>query len=531
MKTEKILAEMQAEAGPTARKKSLEKALTNYLTIIPQYMCRGVDLLRLGQDGVPIPKRKIRCDLIGRYGNPQKYWFDWLHQHYPLFEEISKGYKHRNQKYGELTMVKPLNFTQEQLLQIESSLSNDEFMEIHYPEIYEQEKVADLFYWTPIDLESLKAFIASNRATARTNQNKTEVLDRNLKDAERILRVAEIMRKEVGSALLPQRINESAFGRMYLKGINLQTVRKEVRHAALGKCKEYDLENSVFAWKYDIARQIDPDAHFPATLEYLDRKDAIRKTITQAVFGNTRDYGTIKQAITAIGFGASKTNSCWLTAEGTWCQSSLREIIYSPEKLALFVNHSWVAEFLQEQQTMTKIIYDTFKDEPGLQNIKEILSPNGQPNKNKTISYLYQHAERRMMETLMDIAKEHRVLLLCHDAFYTKTPAPLLEMRAALRDYGEFGKIKELGHNAWTFNDTVSHIEHIREEERRAAEHYRSQGLPALTDEQIDRKIDWKLNRHRRVMNEDYATENGREFDNGLRRTSEYAIELDPFYN
>jgi hypothetical protein len=176
------------------------------------------------------------------------------------------------------------------------------------------------------------------------------------------------------------------------------------------------------------------------------------------------------------------------------------------------------------------LIYDTFKDEPGLKFIKEILSPNGQPNKNKTISYLYQHAERQMMETLMQVAKEHRVLLLCHDAFYTKTPAPLLEMRSALRAFGEFGKIKELGHNAWSFNNTALHIEHIREEEGRAAEHYRSQGFPALTDEQIDRKIDWKLNRHRAVMNENYVNENGRDFDNGFRKNfAEYDPELDPF--
>jgi len=519
MEIEKIVAQMMAHAGPNAREKSVRKSLDNYLTRIPQYMCRGVDLLRNGQGGVPIPKRKIRCDLIGRYGKPQKFWFDWLHEHYPLFEEISIGYKHKNQKYGELTMVRPLNFTQEQLLQIESSLSDDEFMEIHYPEFYEQEKVVDLFYWTPVDLESLGAFIQGNKATARSSNKLAEVLDRNLKDAERILRVAEIMKTQHGSAGLPQRINESAFGRMYLKGINLQTVRKEVRHAALGKCKEYDLENSVFAWKYDLAKKLNPDAKFPATLEYIDRKAAIRKKIAQEVFGQGTDYGTIKQAITAIGFGASKTNSCWMTQEGTWRQSSLREIIYSPERLKAFVDNSWVKEFLEEQQTMTRIIYDAVKELPELQSIKEILSPNGLLNRNKTISYLYQHAERAMMDKLMEICREHQVLLLCHDAFYTKKPAPLQEMRSALRNFGEFGKIKELGHNAWTFNHLTAHFDHIRSEELKAAEFFRNQGLPALTEKQIEAKMRWKENKHRTIMRENYSSEQGRDYDNGYRDT------------
>lgn len=525
---DQIINEMMLEAGPNSREKNIRLSLENYLTKIPQYMCRGIDLLRDGQDGVPIPKRKIRCELIGRYGKPQKYWFDWLHQHYPLFEEISLGYRHKNQKYGELTMVKPLNFSQEQLLEIESSLTDQEFMEIHYLEIFENDKSANLFYWTLIDLESLQAFINGNKITDRSNAKISAVLDRNLKDAERILRVAKIIKENFGYAALPQRINESEFGRMYLKGINLQTVRKEVRHAALGKCKEYDLENSVFAWKYDTAKKISPNSKFPATLEYIDYKKAIRKKVADQVFGLGKDYGTIKQAITAIGFGASKTNSCWVTKEGSWRQSSLREIIYSPEKLNLFLENVWVREFMEEQQTMTKLIYDNVKELSELQNIEELKNTNGQLNRNKTISYLYQHAERNMMNRLIDICKNYEVLLLCHDALYTKKPAPLKEMKLALQEFNEFGKINEVAHTAWTFNNLDNHFEHIRNEELRAAAHFHNQGFPTLTEKQIDIKMQLKQRRYQKVLRENYDLENGRDYDNGHRDNyHQYDTEFD----
>jgi hypothetical protein len=533
------LAEVYArmcEENPQGYKKSIKQVLDNYFVKVPQYLCRGVDLLREQQVGIPFPRRKIRSDLLGRYGPGQKkYWLDWFEQHYPLYEILKRGYKHKGQKYGELTMVKPLAFTQEQLEQIESSLTDQEFWDIHY-DIQDPSDVTvwDNYYFTAIDTRSLQAFIDDNESLQSTEKNTALLakLQANHKAAVRIQRASQIAQAfwSLPFALLPQRISESQFGRQYLSGINLQTVSKQVRHAALGKCKEYDLENSVFAWKYDMAKQLEPTMKFPATLEYLDRKDAVRNQVTMSVFGNKKDYGTIKAAITAISFGARKSNGSWLDANGTWKSSSLREIIYSPEKLNLFLTNPWVAELVNEQSLMTKIIFDHHKETTLIENNRELLSEGGLLKQNKVVSFLYQTAERDIMNTLMSVAKNAKCLLLCHDAFYTKSDAPLLSMREALQEHNEYAKINEVGHRAWAFNDVKQHEDWIRDEEIRANEHFLSQGLPGWSQERILKKASWAKQRQQRVMNENYSMENGREFDNGSRIESRYDPEFDPFY-
>jgi hypothetical protein len=130
----------------------------------------------------------------------------------------------------------------------------------------------------------------------------------------------------------------------------------------------------------------------------------------------------------------------------------------------------------------------------------------------------------------MSVAKESNCLLLCHDAFYSKTPAPLQTMRSTLQSFNEYAKINEVGHKPWAFHNTQSHEDHIEQEERTVAEYFRSQGLPALTDQQITKKMQWKKQRQQQVMRESYANENGRDFDNGVRLESRYDPDLDPFY-
>lgn len=524
------------EENPQGYKKSIKQALDNYFVKVPQFLCRGVDLLREQQVGIPFPRRKIRSDLLGRYGPGQKkFWLDWFEEHYPLYEILKRGYKHKGQKYGELTMVKPLAFTQEQLEQIESTLSDQEFWDIHY-DIQDPNDAAiwDNYYFTAIDSRSLQAFIDDNESLQATekNANLLAKLQANYKAAIRIQRASQIAQSlwSLPFALLPQRISESAFGRQYLSGINLQSVSKQVRHAALGKCKEYDLENSVFAWKYDMAKKLQPTLKFPATLEYLDRKDAVRNQVTMSVFGNKKDYGTIKAAITAISFGARKSNGSWLDANGTWKSSSLREIIYSPEKLDIFLNNPWISELVKEQSLMTKIIFDHHKNTKVIEDNRELLSEGGLLKQNKVVSFLYQTSERDIMNALMVVAKKSKVLLLCHDAFYTKTSAPLQSMRQALQEYNEYAKINEVGHSAWAFENVEKHKDWIRDEEIRANNHYRSQGLPAWSEEKILKKTAWSHQQHNRIMRENYSLENGREFDNGSRNESRYDLEFDPFY-
>src|SRR6056300_929925 len=97
--------------------------------------------------------------------------------------------------------------------------------------------------WAPVDLKSIDAYIRANRAI----QNRQDYHDRYLKDAEKI----QIIAKEY-DGYLPQIVRESAFGRRYYEGLNLQNTSRVVRAAALGDCYQWDISNSVWAWKYHV---------------------------------------------------------------------------------------------------------------------------------------------------------------------------------------------------------------------------------------------------------------------------------------
>lgn len=95
----------------------------------------------------------------------------------------------------------------------------------------------------------------------------------------------------VAGFVLPLVYIEATSGRLYSEGNpSIQGACREVKHAALKGCHEYDLENA----HYQLLRQMAPDASMPAVDAYLSNKAATR----QAIADEARV--TIKQAKTII---------------------------------------------------------------------------------------------------------------------------------------------------------------------------------------------------------------------------------------
>jgi hypothetical protein len=94
-----------------------------------------------------------------------------------------------------------------------------------------------------------------------------------------------------------QRKIHSDFGRTYYSGTSIQNVNKELRHAMLGDCWEYDIRSSVVAWKLgyaqDYVAQHCPnktvDQIFTFSLLYLKNKPALMMNVKEAVFGTASD--------------------------------------------------------------------------------------------------------------------------------------------------------------------------------------------------------------------------------------------------
>lgn len=355
----------------------------------------------------------------------------------------------------------------------------------------------DEYDLVPIDMNSLAAYIRANQTNeARSydpedpnyNAKLIQELDRNLKSAELIYRVAECL-----DGTLTQVISESEFGRKYYTGPNLQTVPKIVRHAALGHCYEYDLESNVFAWKYSvfkkIAQQYDLSARFPATLEYLDHKSAIRRRLARDIFDTEADWAQqpIKKAITAIGFGAPARTTGYRNPRGRYEPTALNAHITSVEKLQKFLDDSWVKEFIAEQKTLNEVIFEVARpyNELEWRTIPGLVDAANRLKKNSVISYLYQNDERAVMESIWQTIEPYDPVLMVHDCIYTKKPVPLRDLREQLIVRSEYYRISKEEHQAFAFDEELlAHRARIKEEERLA------QGYTSKFSENVAIEID-----------------------------------------
>jgi hypothetical protein len=439
-------------------KTDYESIAQRYFQNVKEHLIKGILIARqnqLEQELIPLSWNQLRRS-VGRYGSRgnQQYWFDWFQANCPLIEKVLEGHKFGNK--GTLTMVKP-TFDIEVLL---ASQDPNLVFDMKYGDLKDQE-----VDWVPINLRSLGNYIKANRAI----ESRDSTLDENLKLAKTIRLIAASDRAQ---GQLPQIVSESDFGRRYYKGINLQSAPKIVRHAALGNCHQYDIEASVFTWKFDLVKSIDPEIKLPYTLEYLEFKNHYRKKLAQTVF-STQQQGYvnyIKRAFTAVGFGARKTNTAWQNQDGTWSKTALRYIIKSREKLDLFLNDPWVKGFIQEQDTINKIIWDDIKSNPAFSAL----------GRNKGIAKAYQMTERVIIEKLMNIVKHKQVLLLCHDGFYTRQRCNLAELRECLQSILPSGRLDHEEINAYKFVDNQfeqEHQQHMEWERQQARLYAEKNGL------------------------------------------------------
>ncbi len=433
----KIMMPKVTDADLSKRTKIFKK----YCESVKQQIIKGLLLAKQSQlddQLIPVSFSQLRKD-CGRYGpnRNQSYWFDFFQTHSPLLIKVKEGYSIGKQR--KLTMVKTT-------IDIEILLAGQE------PESIYQSLYGDLDPNTeidlcPIDQVSLNNYILANKAISK----RTATLDENLKLAKTILLISQAPQCQ---GYLPQIVSESDFGRRYYRGINLQSAAKIVRLAALGECHQYDIEASVFTWKLDFVKSL-YEIKLPATLDYLEFKNHHRTRLSQLLF-DSKDRGYvnyIKQAITAIGFGARKTNSVWVNEQGRWQTTALRDIIKSAGHLEKFLDDHWVKEFIQEQEAMNKLIWDEIKDMPMIVDDTNLRNTNGQISKSRAIAKAYQITERQLLKKLTAIAADHQVLLTCHDGFYTKRKAKLAELRECLKEIFPNGQLDYEHHERYYYYD------------------------------------------------------------------------------
>jgi hypothetical protein len=235
----------------------------------------------------------------------------------------------------------------------------------------------------------------------------------------------------------PQRIKPSEFGRTYYAGTSIQNVNKQLRRAMLGNCWEYDIRSSVIAWKMGFAKEYvaahaptdSVQSEFPATLSYLENKAGFMNTIQYLVFGSDSDLADalqvkmLKQAFTAISFGARKTAKGWMDSSGKWTNPAIVDIFRVKAERDLFLADPMVCAFIAEQGKLDKYLFEGFKAQrPDLLRLNYLQTQGGNPSRAKVIAFLYQHEETTVMAIVRATLVEHgqTVLANIHDAIIVR---------------------------------------------------------------------------------------------------------------
>jgi len=392
----------------------------------------------------------------------------------------------------------------------------------------------------PIDMKSLEGYIATteyNLANKKTNNNHKNKMLANLRTAKYIRLISKYYYPNYGIYVLPHIPSKSEYGRTYYKGINLQNVSKEVRSAVLGKHYQYDMYAAVFAIKLYLAEEIYANkdesfyGKFTYTKEYLEQKDKIRTRLGKLITAYPDGTKLAKEALTAIGFGARMAGGAWLDGL-VWQTSSIKDIIKNKDDFKSFVNDSWLKQFHKEQKLLTSLIVSEYMKSKSfvetIDKLPEIKSVNGNYNKHKIMSYLFQQSETMIMDI---ITENVNVIVRIHDAFLTKekiTNDKLLEIKRALSNTSKYFKIDMTEIEGWTsidiVKDEIEHKEFIKEQER-LANGYKS-GFIETDDIYIPKHYHEKVSRHHDGMCYDSYDE-GRQYESyDIDRDHEYLEDM-----
>ena len=474
-----VLAALEA-AFPTPPNRAKQQ-LDNYLALLERLMRlsqlnRSVFARRFDAYDIPLTK------LIN--GSPtinNKKWrvHEWLGKHgHALAQNINKS---ANNITKEIAVLKPtanLIVKNDNLLKYLQSLNAPELdtylssltqdwqdliadYQSHYNSLSVKDRKSQ-YFTSPVDIPALKRYMTSIVQGA-TVLNKYQQ-ENSIVQAEYVLRLAQ-----VSNGLLHQKIDKKAFGRTYYEGVSVLSTRKELRMAFLGASWEYDCKSCSTAWKMSFAtewhaqkksRKQDVRHTFPAMTLYLEDKEAFFDAVILEVYNSkpTQEYkATIKEAMTALGFGAKLSMGTWRSDTGEENQSSLFEVFdRDAATLKRFVDCDLVKQFNSEQQTLNKFIVAKFTGDAAWQ---AEMAAEQQRKKVKQFSsaqkivWLYQHAETIMMDMVRAEAKKsgNSVLANVHDAVVVRNqiPAKLLakiERKVQVRTGVDYFRLGETGY-------------------------------------------------------------------------------------
>ena len=432
---------------------SADRALGKYIRVLEKMLFESLQF-----QATPL-QRKLNLFTIslqklanqgGQIGSKRIRLHQWLRQNnLSLVEKVIEGSNQTGLvsqcKLSKLvTMVDTLALEEDILTvgttdqEIELYLAGDDYSNhsllYHlYPEFKRKISDAELdekFDTVPVDIDSIKNYIIW--LTTESKFLTREKKDQALRQARIICGVASAT-----GGFYIQRKKPSEFGRLYYEGVSIQGVNKELRRAVLGNSWEYDIRSSVVTWKMGFAKSFQ-ESHgikrpvneiFKTTTLYLEDKPDLMATVRHYTFLDKTpekkefQLKLLKQAFTAISFGAKQGTKGWLSESGEWINPALVDILRNSGDRDRFLANFAVQAFIKEQELLDAHIIELVKDQR-----KDLLSnpilqtPSGRISKAKILAYLYQHDEKEMMDLVRTVAATfgREPIANVHDAIFFK---------------------------------------------------------------------------------------------------------------
>ena len=338
---------------------------------------------------------------------------------------------------------------------------NSDVFSALYPDYFsylgpaQRQQVFDI---APVDITSLEAYIAwLHKGATMIAPGRVRTYN---EQAQVILSVA----RHTGG-WFPQRKILSAFGRTYYSGLSVQNVNKQLRRAMLGNCCEYDIKSSIVTWKMTFAQELSDKLYptkewkkiFRSSLLYLEDRADFMRAIRREMFATSTTLSVdfqeklIKEAVTAISFGARAKGVGWCSQGGSWTNPALVEIIKNGVQRAAFLNSHEIQQFMREQGMFDNYLADGMKQELPMLYYGPLITRNVMPSKGKAVAYLYQHAEAQVMKTAIDVLAQHGIkpIALIHDAFITRNKLSMYQ-----RDAIRHGMRSSTQNNFWSIKQT-----------------------------------------------------------------------------
>jgi hypothetical protein len=446
-------------AFPNYSKEKAELRLNKYVKTLERLMRRA----KLNKPSKRSKKKKIYeleatvlWDKTGQLGSEKIRIHQWLMENnVPLVINTNPNYK-PTKELAIFKQTKYLTIKNESLLDLMRSMNvqertdfldkpsqddideiNDYLKDFRALSIQEQNDKYDL---VEVDIESVKNYLKKlSDGQVFIEHDKQES---DASNSEYILRIAQL-----SNGQLPQLKDKSDFGRNYYKNKSVQNVSKRVREVFLGDSWEYDCKSCSASWKMAFAQEYcdskkrnkkTVEQAFSAMKLYLEYKsdffdEVIDKTYLAQPYSHDYKTKVIKEAMTAIGFGAKLTIGSY-KSNGDTKHSSLYEVFN--EDMALlrrFVDCTIVGEYNDEQAILNKYIVKKFSsDATWLADMEtsRIRRKRKAYKLNQKISWLFQHAETEMMnivrKKLQKLGKT--VLANVHDAIVVRERLTALEL-------------------------------------------------------------------------------------------------------